>query len=141
MDFERLDSKEFASIGIRFETEEETRAFAELIREELEVRIGEAISEGMTRKQLDEFDRCNTQEAAQRWLAANRPDYRSIVLKKREELENEIIKYRSKISGVLPVPDNDLDQIDLSGIEPWDDYLEEDLGDDVMFGIDDNDTL
>ena len=112
MDFERLDSKEFADIGIKFETEAEAQAFANLIREELEVRIGAAISEGMTKKQLDEFDRCNTQEAAQHWLAVNCPDYRSIVKKKKEELENEIIKYRSKISGVLPVPVSDLNRVD-----------------------------
>ncbi len=131
MDFKRLDAKEFASIGIEFETEAETRAFADLIRKELEVRIGAAISEGLTKKQLDEFGRCNTWEESRRWLDVNRPDYRSIVMKKEEELENEIVKYKSKISGVLPVPGSDLDQIDLPA-KPLFDYLEE-LEDGVMF--------
>ena len=38
-----------------FETDAEARVFALLIREELEVRVGKAISEGITKEQLDEF--------------------------------------------------------------------------------------
>ncbi len=47
--FERLDSREFESIGICFETEEETQEFGELIREKLEVRIGDKISRRSTK--------------------------------------------------------------------------------------------
>ncbi len=136
MDFERLDSREFASIGIRFETEEETRAFGELIREELEVRIGKAISSQSTREQLAEFDKCTTRVAAQQWLRKNCPDYRKIVMQKREELENEIIRYKSKVAGVLPEMDTIPAEADISGLKPWDGYLieeEDDFEEDYPF--------
>lgn len=125
MDFEKLDSRELASIGIRFETEEETRAFGELIREELEVRIGEVISSRSTPKQLEEFDHCATQAAEQRWLRKNCPDYRKIVMQKKEELENEIIRYKSKIAGVLPEMDTIPAEVNISGLKPRDRYLVE----------------
>lgn len=41
MDFERLGSRELENIGIRFETESEAHAFAQLLLEELERRVGD----------------------------------------------------------------------------------------------------
>lgn len=41
-EYNPLDIARLKQIGIAFETDEESNAFAELIREELEVRIGEA---------------------------------------------------------------------------------------------------
>lgn len=101
MNFLQLDTEELAGIGIRFETEEETWAFADLIRGELEVRIGEEISSRVTKEQLDEFDRCVGQEEGKRWLERYCPDYQEIVSNKTEEFEQEIIRYKDKIAGII----------------------------------------
>lgn len=102
MDFERLGSRELENIGIRFETESEAHAFAQLLLEELERRVGEEIAAGMTNDQMEEFGSVLIDGEANRWLAENFPDYKSIVWEKKKELEEEVIKYRSKISGALP---------------------------------------
>lgn len=101
MNFLQLDAEELAGIGIRFETEEETWAFADLIRGELEVRIGEEISSRATKEQLDEFDRCVGQEEGKRWLERYCPEYKKIVSNKTEEFEQEIIRYKNKIAGII----------------------------------------
>lgn len=135
LNIERLDSKELASIGIAFETDDETHAFAEFIREELEVRIGKEISKHLTDKQLDEFDRCSTQASASRFLDNNCPEFRSIVRQQKDEFENEIIRYKSIISGVHPVSTVGLDKVDLPRTEIRDglmDDLEEEFEDELM---------
>ena len=101
MNFNRLDADELAGIGIRFETEEETGAFADLILRELEIRIGEEISSRMTEEQLEEFDSCEGPEEGQKWLEINCPDYRQIVFRKREEFEQEIVRYKHMIAGII----------------------------------------
>ena len=104
MNFEKLDAKELANVGIWFKTDDETNAFAEMLSEELEFRIGEDITRQVSEEQLEEYERCIGDEEVQRWLEKNCPDYPTIVAKKREELEKEIIEYKTIISGVLPEP-------------------------------------
>lgn len=101
MDINRLDAEELASIGIRFETEAETRAFADLILRELEIRIGEEISSRLTEEQLEEFDSCDGPEEGRKWLEIYCPDYRQIVFRKKEEFEQEIVKYKHMIEGTI----------------------------------------
>ena len=101
MNFNRLDADELAGIGIRFETEEETGAFADLILRELEIRIGEEISSRMTEEQLEEFDSCEGPEEEQKWLEKNCPDYRKIVFRKSDEFEQEIVRYKHMIAGII----------------------------------------
>jgi len=60
-------------------------------QEELEVRIGERISEGVSREKLDEFDRITGQSEATRWLEENRPDYREVVATIKAEMEEAIV--------------------------------------------------
>ena len=132
MDLERLDAEEFAGIGIRFKTAEETEAFAELIREELEVRIGAEIAKHCTEEQLAEFDRCAAQKDAQRWLEKNCPDHRKIVIRIKKEFKAEIIKHKAMISGILTEMDREAGQVDLFETDSWYDNLEDELDDDIL---------
>ena len=99
-EYNPLDTAGLKQIGISFETDEESNAFAELIREELEVRVGEAISAKLTKEQLNEFDALHGQEEASAWLGANCPDYRSIVRKKAGEFKSELLRHRKSIDGL-----------------------------------------
>ena len=58
--------------------EEEKENFLQYAQDQLEVRIGEKMSEGLSEEQLDEFERIidNDQETVQKWLA-NAGDYKN----------------------------------------------------------------
>lgn len=74
--------------------------FEDLYREELEVRIGKTISQGLTQAQLKEFDLINDSQEASKWLDNNRPDYKTIVNEIINEMEFEfpLLKYQMKKS-------------------------------------------
>ena len=69
------------------------------VQEELEVRIGEEIAEGMTEEKMKEFEDAQTDEEAEKWLATNRPNYREIVQNTLKELKEEISRNRDKLLG------------------------------------------
>ena len=52
----RFDEKFLQEMGLASMPEEQKQAFLDYIQEELEVRIGERISRGLTETQLNEFD-------------------------------------------------------------------------------------
>lgn len=77
--------------------EDKKSAFLDYLKEELEVRIGERISEGLTETQLNEFDMINDPTEAASWLGKNRPDYREIVLRTVDEMKAEVRANREKL--------------------------------------------
>lgn len=86
-------------MGLSAMPEEEKRRFLDYIQEELEVRIGERISRGLTDEQLRQFDLITDQVEATEWLEKNRPDYREIVTSTIEEMKEEIRANRAKLIG------------------------------------------
>ena len=86
-------------MGLSAMPEEEKRRFLDYIQEELEVRIGERISRGLTDEQLRQFDLITDQVEATEWLEKNRPDYREIVARTIEEMKEEIRASRAKLIG------------------------------------------
>lgn len=100
IDFKNLSRQELARNGLLFESSEEAEMFIDIIQEEVEVRIGEAISKQATSRQLKEFDCITDPAEAKRWLEKNCPDYRSIVSKKSLEFGIEIMECRHRIKGI-----------------------------------------
>lgn len=92
-----FDDKFLQEMGLSAMPEQEKQDFLNYVQEELEVRIGERISKGLTEAQLNEFDMITDQIAAARWLEKNRPDYREIVTRTIEEMKAEIRANRSKL--------------------------------------------
>lgn len=86
-------------MGLSAMPEDQKQDFLDYIQEELEVRIGERISRGLTEVQLNQFDLITDQAEAAKWLEKNRPDYREIVNRTIEELKNEIRQNRAKLLG------------------------------------------
>ena len=93
----RFDEQFLKEAGLDGMPEEQKKAFLDYIQEELEVKIGEKISEGMTEEQLSEFDAIEDQELAVQWLEKNRPDYKEVVARVTDELKSEIIANREQI--------------------------------------------
>lgn len=94
MDF---DEQFLQEMGLSAMPEDQKQAFLAYVQEELEVRIGERISKGLTETQLNEFDMITDQTEATRWLEKNRPDYREIVTRTINEMKEEIRANRNKL--------------------------------------------
>ena len=84
-------------MGLSAMPENQKQEFLDYIQEELEVRIGERISKGLTEVQLNEFDLITDQAEATKWLEQNRPDYREIVTRTIEEMKAEIRANRNRL--------------------------------------------
>ena len=84
-------------MGLSAMPEEQKQKFLDYIQEELEIRIGERISKGLTPTQLNEFDMITDPLEAASWLEKNRPDYREIVNRTINEMKEEIRANRAKL--------------------------------------------
>ena len=93
----QFDENFLQEMGLSAMPEEEKQRFLAYIQEELEVRIGERISKGLTETQLNEFDKITDQAEAAKWLEINRPDYREIVTRTIEEMKSEIRANRTRL--------------------------------------------
>ncbi len=93
----QFDEQFLQEMGLSAMPEDQKQAFLDYVQEELEVRIGERISKGLTETQLNEFDAITDQAEAAAWLERNRPDYREIVNRTIEEMKEEIRANRSKL--------------------------------------------
>ena len=92
-----FDEKFLQEMGLQTMPEDQKQKFLDYIQEELEVRIGERISKGLTMVQLNAFDMITDQAEATKWLEQNRPDYREIVNRTIEEMKSEIRANRAKL--------------------------------------------
>ena len=93
----QFDEQFLQEMGLSAMPEEQKREFLEYIQEELEVRIGERISKGLTDAQLAEFDSLTDQAEIGRWLQTNRQDYREIVTRTINEMKEEIRSNRNRL--------------------------------------------
>lgn len=93
----QFDEKFLQEMGLSAMPADQKQKFLDYIQEELEVRIGERISKGLTEVQLNEFDLITDQTEAVRWLEKNRPDYREIVNRTIEEMKTEIRANRDRL--------------------------------------------
>ncbi|MBR5027065.1 hypothetical protein IKX64_00505 [Candidatus Saccharibacteria bacterium] len=92
-----FDEKFLADMGLSAMPEEQKRDFLAYVQEELEIRIGERISRGLSPAQLNEFDAITDPVEAAKWLETNRPDYREIVSRTIAEMKEEIRENRNRL--------------------------------------------
>ena len=93
----KIDEEFLVEVGLAAMPAEQKKDFLDYVQEELEVRIGERISRGLTQTQLNEFDMINEPVEAAKWLEKNRPDYREIVNRTINEIKEEIRSNRAKL--------------------------------------------
>lgn len=74
-----LDEKFFEEIGLNRMPMNEQEEFKKHIQEEIEVRVGERISDGMSPEKLDEFEAIidENSDFIQNWVLMNTPDYKN----------------------------------------------------------------
>ena len=93
----KFDEDFLQEMGLSAMPEEDKQDFLVYVQEEVEIRIGERISKGLSEAQLAEFDSITDQFEATKWLERNRPDYREIVTRTIEELKKEIRANRDRL--------------------------------------------
>lgn len=73
----QLDDKFLADIGLSDLPEDQKQAFLQHIYEELELRVGTKLSDGLSDQQLEEFEKIIDRDQAtiDSWLAAHVQDY------------------------------------------------------------------
>ena len=104
INFNNLDVKELANAGIVFEHEEDADRFIDYVKSDLEIRIGEELAELVPESKLDEFDLIEDQDEASAWLEKNIPSYLEIVARKKRDVEEELLQYKSQIPGIKHNP-------------------------------------
>lgn len=75
----QLDDNFLKDLGLEQLPEEQKQAFLQHIYEELELRVGTKLSDGLSDQQLDEFEGIidRKEDAVAQWLAANAPNYQA----------------------------------------------------------------
>ena len=73
----QLDDKFLEDVGLGGLPEEQKKAFLDYFREQLELRVGTRLSEGLSDAQLDEFESFidRDEEKVSTWLANNVPNF------------------------------------------------------------------
>ncbi len=73
----QLDDKFLQDLGLDQLPEEQRQAFLQHIYDELELRVGTQLSEGMSDEQLEQFEAIidKNQDVIQNWVAQYAPDY------------------------------------------------------------------
>jgi len=123
----QLNEEFLKELGLDKLPQEQQKPFLQHIYSELELRVGERLSQGMSDAQLEEFagiidktpgavdaflasgaaaedPRLKDEFAATKWLEVNRPDYRDVVAAVMNELKKEIIANRDAILGGMSAP-------------------------------------
>lgn len=73
----QLDDKFLADIGLNELPEDQKQAFLKHIYDELELRVGTQLSDGLTDEQLEQFEKVIDRDQAtiDTWVAQHAPDY------------------------------------------------------------------
>ena len=77
-----FDDKFLQEMGLQAMPEDQKQKFLDYVQEELEVRIGERISKGLTQTQLNEFDMITDPALSKKWKKKSAPIVRSLLVDK-----------------------------------------------------------
>lgn len=115
--FDELNAQELSRCGFSFQNGKDGKLFADIVRECLEIRVGEAIQEAVGIPDDELFCLTDEEEAYNEWLQKNCSNFREIILKKEEELGWELVAWRDRIAGLdrsVPKPASGIRTEDLS---------------------------
>lgn len=96
----QLDDDFLQSVGLGDLPEDQKKAFLQDMYEELELRVGTRLSEGMSDEQLSDFEKlieAADDQGAVQWLQDNRPNYKEVVAEELEKLKKEVLEGKEKI--------------------------------------------
>lgn len=92
-----IDEKFMAEVGLGEMPAAEKQAFMEHATEELEVRVGQQISSGLTPEQMLEFEKIEEGPEITKWLNQNVPNFREQVMRVFEGFKQELMRDSQQI--------------------------------------------
>lgn len=98
----QFDDKFLEELGLGGMPDDQKQAFLQHLLEELELRVGTRLSEGMSDEQLGDFEKlidAGDQAGALKWLETNRPNYKEVVAEELDKLKKEVAESKDKILG------------------------------------------
>lgn len=93
----RVDENFMMEVGLGDMPEAEAQAFIDHAEEELEVRVGQKLSENLSDTELIEFTQIEDAMEARNWLENKVPGFQEVVLKVFRDFKDEIRAQRSQI--------------------------------------------
>lgn len=93
----RIDDVFMKEVGLNEMPDGERQAFMDHAEEELEVRVGHAVSQELSAQQLKDFEEIEEGGQAAAWLKINVPNFREIVQTVVQSFKNELIAERTRI--------------------------------------------
>ena len=94
-----IDEAFMAEVGLDEMPRDEQRAFMEHAKEELEVRVGHAVSRELNPAKLQECEQIDDNEQAATWLKMNVPNFREIIQQVFQSFKTELVAERARILG------------------------------------------
>ncbi len=95
----RIDEGVLEEVGLGEMAVTEKQAFIDYAEEELEVRVGRVLSEGLSDEKISEFEGLAGTPEAVKWLEKNIPDFREQTERIFEEFKEELRAQRAEILG------------------------------------------
>jgi ATP-dependent helicase/DNAse subunit B len=105
----KLDVDYLEQAGLKGLPRGEAEVLLRYVYETLELRVGVALADRMTDRQLDEFEayfKAKDDDGAFRWLERNFPDYKEIVAEEHEVLNAELRRAGATILALLGAEDH-----------------------------------
>lgn len=114
----KMTVERLAELGIVFSQKETAVKFAEMMQAKFEIGVGKEISDGLTKEKIDELEKLLEDDGAvSEWLEINKPDYSDIIDKCLIDLQYELIKNRTRIKGVLDIPEYDIREVEIDDLD------------------------
>lgn len=93
----KIDENFLVEMGLEEMSAEQKPAFLEYVQEELELRIGQRIAEGLTEEQITEFEQIEDKELAKQWIEEHFPNYKEVMQEVFEGLKKQILANRKQL--------------------------------------------
>ena len=104
--FTHFDLSELPKYGIVFDSNEEANVFVDFVIEELEINIGQRITQNLSSEKLHEFDGLSSHQEG-KWLKKNCPNYKQIVLGESIRMAWNLLRYGRHISNNVRVKETE----------------------------------
>jgi len=97
-----FDDSFLESVGLGSLTAEQKRSLMQHIVSELEIRVGTRLSEGLSDKELSEFEKFDsTSQEAYDWLVKHRPNFAQVVSSEIEKIQKETAGNKDQLPASL----------------------------------------
>ena len=93
----KFDEEFLTEVGLQEMPENQKEVFLKYVEEEVQVRVGEKIAEGVSEEKLAEFEEIDDSLEARKWLLRYKPDFEKIIDGVVDEIKKEIVANREMI--------------------------------------------